>query len=104
MFLRGLSRRGSRHQLHIVYGSLGCLTEIIQQPLLVQIIEGSGYTICLLCHLKTTINELCDRVLELPNLIAEEFCALGQQITQKHTIHGIIRCEFTKTLGVLLQF
>ena len=85
-----VSLYGSRHQLNIVYGSLGCLAEIIQKAFLVQVFECLGHTIGLLCHLETAINELCDGVLKLAYLIAEEFYTLSQKVTQEHTIHGII--------------
>ena len=73
-----VSLYGSRHQLNIVYGSLGCLAEIIQQAFLVQVIECLCHTIGLLCHLKTAINELCDGILKFHHFFRKEFCTLCQ--------------------------
>ena len=72
-----LSLYGSRHQLNVIHGPLSCLAEIIQQSLLVQTVECPGYTICLLCHLKTAINELSDGVLKFSHFFAEELCTFG---------------------------
>ena len=76
-----VSLYGSRHQLNIVYGSLGCLTKILQEVRLIHILESLGHTIGGFCHLQATINKFLDGIFETLCVTTKEFCCLGHHVT-----------------------
>ena len=82
-----VSLYGSRHQLNIVYGSLGCLAEIIQQVRVIHGIKSLGNTICLFCHLYASPGRFQYEIFQFGCLLAQKACELCCHGSQKDSVH-----------------
>ena len=94
----------SRHKLHIIYGSLGCLAKVIEEVGLIHILESLGHAIGGLCHFHANFCGLCYKILQFAGLISDEVGKFGDSISYNHSIYLVTGKYFLEALGILFQF